>query len=115
MLSFIRSVTLDLRDIEGDRMVGNETIAVALGMKWTKALVLVVVSGTFLLAALSAASGWAPPGTYYVLPSLFFIYVYLYLYHIRVVAAGPFLDWLVDGNFIVIALSLAARLFVSGA
>jgi 4-hydroxy-3-methylbut-2-enyl diphosphate reductase len=109
-ITFIRSVTLDLRDIEGDRMVGNETIPVALGMKWTKALVLVVVSGTFLLAALSAASGWAPPATYYVLPSLLFIYVYLYLYHIRVVATGPFLDWLVDGNFIVIALSLAARL-----
>jgi len=104
----MRSVTLDLRDIEGDRMVGNETIPVALGMKWTKVLVLAVVSGTLALALLSAALGWTPSATYYTLPSLLFIYLYLYLYHVRLVATAPTLDWLVDGNFIILALSLAA-------
>jgi len=107
-IAFMRSVTLDLRDIEGDRMVGNETIPVALGMKWTKVLVLAVVSGTLALALLSAALGWTPSATYYTLPSLLFIYLYLYLYHVRLVATAPTLDWLVDGNFIILALSLAA-------
>jgi len=111
-IAFIRSVTLDLRDIEGDRMVGNETIPVALGRRWTKALVLVVVSGSLALAAVSAAFGWAPGAAYCAVPPLLFVYVYLYLYHIRAVATGPFLDWLVDSNFVVVALSLAACLLL---
>jgi len=113
-VALARSVTFDLRDIEGDRMVGRETIPVALGKTWTKVLVLVLVSATLLLTAMSAAVGWSPSASYYLLPSVLFIYLYLYLYHIRAISSGPGLDWVVDANFLVIALSLAAYITLGG-
>jgi len=40
LLIFVRTAIFDLQDVQGDRLVGKETIAVFLGEDWTFQLIL---------------------------------------------------------------------------
>jgi len=56
----IRSVLLDLSDMTSDRLVGRETIPLALGPDRTRRLVTVVVTGLTLGLFATAGLGWLP-------------------------------------------------------
>ncbi len=100
-LIFIRSGLFEILAIEGDRVVGKETLAITLGK--TRTLNLLLAASLMLMAMLLAAA-WTG-----VIPSLGFALVvcglyalaYLQLYRQGLMESGLLLESLVEGNMIL--------------
>ncbi len=100
-LVFIRSGLFEILAIEGDRVVGKETLAIALGRSRTLNL-LSLGSLIFSAALLVAAYAGLVPSLGYVL-SLCGLYtlVYLTLYRRDLMESGLMLESLVEGNMVL--------------
>jgi 4-hydroxy-3-methylbut-2-enyl diphosphate reductase len=104
ILVFVRSTLYDFKDIQGDLMVGKETIPIVLG-KW-RAEALVVFLLIFLGAVLTVAGplGWTTSLASFLLISLGYAVSYYYLYRQKVTGLGFLFEWIVDGSFIFAGL-----------
>ncbi|MFQ5956844.1 MAG: UbiA family prenyltransferase, partial [Candidatus Brocadiales bacterium] len=100
-LAFIRAVLLDIRDIQVDKIVGRETIPIAIGNKWTKVMLILVAIITACMLAASPTMGWASPFSYFLIPCVLYACLYLYLYHVRIIGEGLMCETVVDFNFIL--------------
>ncbi|MGO8760680.1 MAG: 4-hydroxy-3-methylbut-2-enyl diphosphate reductase [Desulfobaccales bacterium] len=98
---FIRSGLFEIMAIEGDRVVGKETLAIALGKERTFTL-LFFGSLAFIAMLLGAAWAGVIPSLGYTL-SLSGVYMlgYLILYHRSQMESSLMLESLVEGNMIV--------------
>jgi (E)-4-hydroxy-3-methyl-but-2-enyl pyrophosphate reductase len=98
---FIRSGLFEIMAIEGDRVVGKETLAIALGKERTFTL-LVIGSLAFVAMLLGAAWAGVIPSLGYIL-SLSGLYMlgYLILYHQDLMESTLMLESLVEGNMIM--------------
>jgi 4-hydroxy-3-methylbut-2-enyl diphosphate reductase len=98
---FIRSGLFEIMAIEGDRVVGKETLAIALGKERTFTL---LVSGSLAFVAMLLVAAWAGviPSLGYTL-SLSGLYMlgYLILYHRGLMESSLMLESLVEGNMIL--------------
>ncbi len=98
---FIRSGLFEILAIEGDRVVGKETLAIALGKERTLNLLSV---GALVFMAVLLLAAWVQ-----VIPSLgyalifcgLYILGYLILYRKGFLESGLFLETLVEGNMIL--------------
>lgn len=108
---FARSTLLDLRDVQGDMMVGNETIPILIGEKNTKLLLTGVVLASFALLIVASASGWVNGSGFLQLLSLLYVLVYLGLYHMRLLHQAMRCEIVADTGFFV-AEGLAAAWLV---
>jgi 4-hydroxy-3-methylbut-2-enyl diphosphate reductase len=61
LLVFVRTTLLDIRDIQGDRLVGKETIPIVLGIKRTMPLLVGAIAILALLFIMAPFSGWLSP------------------------------------------------------
>lgn len=114
-IAFIRAVILDIRDIQVDRIVGRETIPIAIGKRWTKVMLITVAVLTAGMLAASPSLGWTSPFSYYLIPCVLYACLYLLLYHIRAIGEGLTFEAVVDFNFIlagIIAFFFWERHFV---
>ncbi len=104
ILVFVRSTLYDFKDIQGDLMVGKETIPIVLGRGKTETLVVLLL--IFLGAALTAAAtrGWTTSLASVLLISLGYVVSYYYLYRQKITAWGFLFEWAVDGSFIFAGL-----------
>jgi (E)-4-hydroxy-3-methyl-but-2-enyl pyrophosphate reductase len=98
---FIRSGLFEIMAIEGDRVAGKETLAIALGKERTLNL-LSVGSLAFIVMLLWAAWGGIIPSLGYIL-SLSGLYMvsYLILYRQGIMESSLMLESLVEGNMIL--------------
>jgi 4-hydroxy-3-methylbut-2-enyl diphosphate reductase len=104
---FFRSTVYDFKDIQGDLLVGKETLPIVLGRRNTEILVAVLL--VCLTGALAAASlfGWASPLSSYLLLSLSYMVGYYWLYRQKLLREGFLFEGVVEGSFLftgVIAL-----------
>lgn len=101
---FIRSVVFDILSIEGDRIIGRETIPILIGPKQTQImlLILALIIGTFMF--LSASFGLVPTLGYYLIFSPAFMVICFYVFHKRRFQAGTLFEAIIDSNFIFIGL-----------
>jgi 4-hydroxy-3-methylbut-2-enyl diphosphate reductase len=101
---FIRSVVFDIVSIEGDRIVGRETIPILLGRKRAQLMLLVftIMIGIYML--LSAAFQLVPTLGYYLIVSPAFIILCLYIFQKRRIQASRFFEAIIDTNFILIGI-----------
>lgn len=98
---FIRSGLFEIMAIEGDRVVGKETLAIALGKERTFTL-LVCGSLAFVAMLLGAAGAGVIPSLGYTLSlSGFYMLGYLVLYHKGLMESSLMLESLVEGNMIL--------------
>jgi len=98
---FIRSGLFEIMAIEGDRVVGKETLAIALGKERTFTL-LVIGSLAFVAMLLGAAWAGVIPSLGYTLSlSGFYMLGYLILYHRGLMESSLMLESLVEGNMIL--------------
>jgi 4-hydroxy-3-methylbut-2-enyl diphosphate reductase len=104
ILVFVRSTLYDFKDIQGDLMVGKETIPIVLGKGKTETLVVLLL--IFLGAALTAAATleWTTSLASVLLISLCYVVSYYYLYRQKITAWGFLFEWAVDGSFIFAGL-----------
>jgi (E)-4-hydroxy-3-methyl-but-2-enyl pyrophosphate reductase len=98
---FIRSGIFEIMAIEGDRVVGKETLAIALGKERTFTL-LFVSSLVFIAVVLGAAWRGIIPSLGYSLSLCgFYMLAYLVLYHRNLMESSLMLESLIEGNMIL--------------
>jgi 4-hydroxybenzoate polyprenyltransferase len=103
-LVFIRTGLFEILAIEGDRVVGKETLAIALGPKYTLNL---LSAGATVLALMLIAASWVgliPPLGYLLSLCCFYALAYLTLYRMDLMESGLFLESMVEGNMILAGL-----------
>jgi (E)-4-hydroxy-3-methyl-but-2-enyl pyrophosphate reductase len=98
---FARSTLLDLRDVQGDMMVGNETIPILIGEKRTKALLALVVLTSIGLLIVASASKWVNGSGFVQLLALGYVLGYLGLYHIRMMQQAMRCEIVADTGFFI--------------
>ncbi len=100
-LVFIRSGLFEILAIEGDRVVGKETLAIALGPKRT--LDLLSLGAVFLVVMLLGAAfmGIIPPLGYVLIACGLYALGYLTLYRLGLMESGLMFESLVEGNMIL--------------
>ena len=100
ILVFIRSTLYDFKDIQGDLMVGKETIPIVLGKRATEILVvwLLFLLGGMLIVA--APLKWTTTVSFLLLISLGYVVAYYFLYQQRILGRGFLFEGVVDGSFI---------------
>ncbi|MCL6622409.1 MAG: 4-hydroxy-3-methylbut-2-enyl diphosphate reductase [Syntrophobacterales bacterium] len=103
-LVFIRSGLFEILAIEGDRVVGKETLAIALGR--TRTLNLLSLGCVLFAAALvtAAALGLVPTLGYVLSLCGLYALGYLTLYRRGVMESGLILESLVEGNLVLAGL-----------
>lgn len=105
-----RSVLFAVRDLQGDQMVGRETIPIVLGVKRTKTLLLALTGSAALLLVAATAGGALPPTGYLMLAALAHAWLYLYLYHRRVLTQGVVFEAVAGAGFLLVGvLALVGR------
>lgn len=101
---YIRSLLFDIRDIQGDRIVGRETIPLIMGIEKTKLFLGIVLIITTTGLFISGWFSWVSTFSFYLLASLGYCSFYLYLYHRRIISQSTSCDAVVDGQFYIIGL-----------
>ena len=98
---FIRTVLQDVKDVQGDRIIGKETIPMAIGKENTKIILIVISSLLAVLLFVSPMIGWVSSFSYYLFPCIIYACVYLFLYHKRLMPSGLICEAITDFNFIL--------------
>ncbi len=105
ILSLVRSTLFSLKDIQGDRIVGRETLPIILGKKKTKLFLVTILALLSLLLPFSWMRGWTSSLSLWLLPTVAYSYFYLFLYHKRVIFQGILSEAVVDTGFILSGVS----------
>jgi 4-hydroxy-3-methylbut-2-enyl diphosphate reductase len=101
LLVFVRSTLLDIRDIQGDRLVGKETIPIVLGLKRTMPLLVGAMAILGLLFIVAPLSRWLSPLHASFLLGVGYLSAVAYLITHQRVARRFLSESLVDGTFLV--------------
>lgn len=111
--AFIRTVLLDVRDVQGDRIIGKETIPIAIGKESTKAILVAISILLTILLIISPMINWTSESSYYLIPCVIYACGYLYLYHKRLMPGGLVCESITDFNFILAGIMVVFwQLFV---
>jgi 4-hydroxybenzoate polyprenyltransferase len=103
-LAFIRSGLFEIQALEGDRIVGKETLAVALGKENTLNLLYILTVGLIIIMAGATFWGLLPTLGYALLGCGMYALGYLTLYRWGYLESGLLLEGLVEGNMILAGL-----------
>jgi 4-hydroxy-3-methylbut-2-enyl diphosphate reductase len=101
LLVFVRSTLLDIRDIQGDRLVGKETIPIVLGLGRTMQLLVGATLILGLLFVVAPLSGWLDPWHSSFLLGVGFLSTVAYMITHQRIARRFVSEALVDGTFLV--------------
>jgi len=104
---FARSMLLDLRDVQGDMMIGNETIPIMIGEWKAKVLLALVVLVSMVLVLVGSVVAWENSSGFLQLVTLGYVLLYLGLYHFRLMNQAIRCEIAADTGF-VLAAGLAA-------
>ena len=98
---FWRTALSDLLDIQGDRMVGRETIPILIGVKNTRKLLQALLIFLGLLLAVSAALGVVPPVGFWLIINTVVFASFFVVYKKRHLVDRVSFEGIVDGNFLL--------------
>ena len=98
---FLRTIVLDIRDIQGDQVMGKETLPIFLGLRFCKAVVVADVLVAALVMGLAPGFGWATAASYPLLVCVGYAGWYLWMYHVRLTTARLTVEGIVDANFLL--------------
>jgi len=101
---FIRSVVFDILSIEGDRIVGRETIPIIIGPKQTQIMLLILAVMISLFMFLSAFFGLVPGLGYYLVLSPVFVVTCFYIFQKRRMQVSTLFEAVIDSNFILVGV-----------
>lgn len=104
IIMFIRSALFALRDIQGDRLVGRETIAVVLGSRRTRLLMSVLTAILILVMIAAEIAGFVPPRAFCYLAVVIISGLFLLLYSRKILVGGLFQEMLVDSQLLLAGL-----------
>jgi 4-hydroxy-3-methylbut-2-enyl diphosphate reductase len=98
---FIRSGIFEIMAIEGDRVVGKETLAISLGQERTFTLLFLSSVVFIVMLVVAAWQGIIPSLGYLLSLCGFYMLAYLVLYHQSYMESSLMLESLIEGNMIL--------------
>ena len=101
LLVTIRSLFFDVRDIQGDQIVGRETLPTIIGTKGTMILIISLTSLYALVMSVGAALGWLTSFGKLMLVLTAYICFYVYLYHRRIIRRETPVEVLGNTQFVL--------------
>ncbi|HUI90921.1 MAG TPA: 4-hydroxy-3-methylbut-2-enyl diphosphate reductase [Chitinivibrionales bacterium] len=110
VLAFLRSLIFDLRDIEGDRIMGRETLVTIIGEEGARKLVLAVILLTGVVCALSplfvgpAKSLHVSVGFFLQMIPLLYLYVFMRFNREHRIGRSVLFNLFADGHFFLAGL-----------
>jgi len=104
ILVFTRSAFTDLRDTQGDRIVGRETIPVVLGKRDTRRLIAAMAGGLGVFLAAAAASGWTSGVAYLFLVNIAYLCMCLFLEKHSIITSSTSYATVIDANFVLVGV-----------
>jgi (E)-4-hydroxy-3-methyl-but-2-enyl pyrophosphate reductase len=104
LLVFVRSALLGVRDVQGDRIMGMETIFKVVGKRRTKEVMVGLTAALTLL--LGAFEWWLGSASLavFLLPVVLYVCFISWLYERRLLPNGPEGELIVDGQFVLAGL-----------
>ena len=103
-LMFIRSTLFDVKDIQGDKIVGTEMIPVLLGKARTKGMLAAIGLVQIAILILFSRSGDIRSSSLWLVLPVMYAGGYLWLYHQRRLSPRLLCGLVADGNFIFAGL-----------
>ena len=100
-LVLLRSVLQDFRHLQGDRLVGRETLPIALGERRARALLYALALALLLLLGLSARFGLIPSLGYGLMLAVAYLAAWIPVFTRRTSVRGLRAEFLVDFTFIL--------------
>jgi 4-hydroxybenzoate polyprenyltransferase len=101
LVVFIRASLYDIRDIQGDAVVGRETIPIIIGKPWTQRLVLILTGIIALLLAVASLTRVVTALGWWLMAVPCYSLFTLWLYHRRLIFQGVTFEVAVDLEFIL--------------
>ncbi|MBN1919131.1 MAG: 4-hydroxy-3-methylbut-2-enyl diphosphate reductase [Verrucomicrobia bacterium] len=101
---FARTMVLDMRDIQGDLMVGNETVPIIIGRDWTKRLLYGLLGVCAAALVVGVLAGWTSPLGLWLLVGPVYALLCVVLYNRGVLAAGLTTEVVTDAGFYLIGV-----------
>ncbi|MEW6428372.1 MAG: 4-hydroxy-3-methylbut-2-enyl diphosphate reductase [Thermodesulfobacteriota bacterium] len=99
----VRCAMFDIADLNGDRIVGKETLPVVIGEARTHTLLNGLLCGLLVLLLLLPLGGWLPPAAWGMMPAVLALGWVNYRYRRQRLVPGPRFEMLVDGTFLLLA------------
>ncbi len=97
-LAFVRTAFFDLFQVQGDLIVGVETLPITLGEKRTISLLKWIIAATALVLVIAPLTGIVSAFSLLLIACFFTLSICLIAYEKRRIYPGPFLEALVEGN-----------------
>jgi 4-hydroxy-3-methylbut-2-enyl diphosphate reductase len=103
-LAFVRAAFLDIFQVQGDLIVGVETLPITLGEKKTMILLKWIMVSAGLILIIAPLFGLVSPFSFMLLICLLTLYISFKAYEHRQIYPGLPLEYLVEGNLILSGL-----------
>lgn len=100
-LAFTRSLVYSIRDVQGDRMVGRETIPVLIGESLTRRVGAAVLFVAAAGLVTSYVMGWSSILSLFLIANLVYAFITLWLTRGEKVYSDVLFETIVEGNFIL--------------
>ena len=101
-LIFFRTGLMELRDIQGDRIVGKRTLPIVFGKAQTEAIMGTICAALAVVLVVACLNGWvAPAFGYMMLVPVIYAGACLFLYTRKILGHGGLMEVAVDQIFII--------------
>lgn len=98
---FWRTALSDLLDVQGDRIVGRETIPILIGVKDTRRLLVGLLAFLTVLPVVSAWAGWVPAVGYWLVANTLVFGILFMVYRGGHMVDRLSFEAMTDGNFLL--------------
>lgn len=113
-LAFVRSVALDIKDMQSDLFAGRDTIPVVIGRGATKVLLAVLLGLSAASILAGSLLGWLSPRALWQLPTVGLTSGILFLFYLRGIPYGLLFRTLLDLGFLAAGLAALGGRLTSG-
>ncbi len=104
MLGYARSLMFDILQIQGDLIVGTETLPITIGEKKTLFIIKSLLLSTFFTLLLCGIFKIFPSFSYLMFITIFVFWICLILYEKKIISVGYGLEILMEINFMLTGL-----------
>ncbi|MBU0482236.1 MAG: 4-hydroxy-3-methylbut-2-enyl diphosphate reductase [Proteobacteria bacterium] len=112
LLVYIRSALYDIFELQGDRIIGKETLPVFIGRPRSLMLLYGIMIALSLMVTAGVATGWFDPLWLLLLPVLVYMFILSRLHEKDKFSYSPKLEFAVDSSFVIFALLVVAGVYL---
>ncbi len=107
LLVMVRNSIFDIFDMQGDRIVGKETLPVLIGLPKTMLALKSILAFLFIMNIFMPSLGFmVQPLSYFILPALLYMAVFLVFYEKGYYTPGVRLEFGLESAFVLMAISV---------